>query len=171
MNGVYIVSGMILISTFGCTNSTILLSARVYYAMARRGWFFNGVGEVHPRYRTPHKALIYQCAWACVLTLTGSFGLLTDLVIIAGFLFYGLIVFGVVIMRRKGRMLERGYKTPLYPFAPLVFTGFCLLLLGISLVESPGRSALGLLLIFSGLPFYYYWKRKNGPMIVEAATD
>src|SRR5699024_5030772 len=95
------VSAMILISTFGCCNATILLSARVYYAMARKGWFFKGAAKTHKKFRTPHKALFYQCIWACLLVFSGSFDILTDLVIISGFAFYGLIVFGVVVLRKK----------------------------------------------------------------------
>src|SRR5699024_3025980 len=78
--GAYVVSAMILISTFGCCNATILLSARVYYAMARKGWFFKGAAKTHKKFRTPHKALFYQCIWACLLVFSGSFDILTDLV-------------------------------------------------------------------------------------------
>src|SRR5699024_8490270 len=83
--GAYIISGMILISTFGCTNATILMSARVYYAMARKGWFFRSAAETHPKYETPYKALIFQCAWTCILVFSGSFDLLTDLVVLSAF--------------------------------------------------------------------------------------
>src|SRR5699024_5711063 len=86
--GAYIVSGMILISTFGCTNATILMSGRVYYAMARKGWFFAPAAKVHEKFRTPHISLIYQCLWACVLVFSGSFDSLSDLVVIAAFAFY-----------------------------------------------------------------------------------
>ncbi|HVA99148.1 MAG TPA: amino acid permease [Bacteroidia bacterium] len=159
--GAYIVSGMILISTFGCTNATSLVSARIYYAMGRKGLFFKDVGDVHPKNKTPHKALIYQCVWACILALSGSFAILTDLVIIAAFIFYGLIVFGVIILRIKRKDLERPYKTFGYPFVPIIFTLFCLVLLSISLVESPIKSLVGVLLILSGLPFYYYWRKRE----------
>ena len=159
--GAYIVSGMILISTFGCTNATALVSARIYYAMGRKGLFFKNVGAVHHKNNTPHKALVYQCVWSCILVLSGSFAILTDLVIIAAFIFYGLIVFGVIILRIKRKDLERPYKTFGYPFVPIIFTLFCIVLLGISLVESPVKSIVGLVLIFSGLPFYYYWRKRE----------
>src|SRR5690606_28454102 len=99
--GAFIVSGMILISTFGCTNATILVSSRIYYAMAQKGLFFKGVDRSHPKNKTPHNALRYQAVWACILTCSGSFDLLTDLVVIAAFMFYGLIVLGVIILRYK----------------------------------------------------------------------
>lgn len=163
--GALIVSGMILISTFGCTNATILLSSRIYYAMAKDGIFFKGAAKTHPKNQTPAKALIYQCIWACILIFTGSFDLLTDLVIIVGFIFYGLIVGVVIILRIKQKETHRPYKSIGYPYIQIIFTLFCLILIGVSLDQSPIKSIIGLLLIFTGLPFYYYWKAKNKTVI------
>jgi APA family basic amino acid/polyamine antiporter len=159
-SGTYIISGMILISTLGCTNATILVSSRIYYAMAKKGLFFRKAIEIHPTNKTPHFALKYQCIWACVLIFSGSFDTLTDLLIITAFIFFGLIVFGVVLLRIREKDLPRPYKTPGYPVVPIVFVIFCLILLVVSIIESPTKSLLGIGLIFSGLPFYYYWKRK-----------
>src|SRR5690606_9692348 len=92
--GAYVISGMILISTFGCTNATILVSARIYYAMAKKGFFFKKAALAHPKNNTPYYALLYQCIWACLLVFSGSFDFLTDLVIISGFIFFGMIVWG-----------------------------------------------------------------------------
>lgn len=158
--GAYIISGMILISTFGCTNATILVSARIYYAMAQKGMFFKKAAQAHPRNKTPHYALIYQCIWACLLVFSGSFDFLTDLVVISGFIFFGLIVWGVVILRRKMNDAPRSFKTPLYPFVPVVFVAFCVVLIAISFIESPFKSLIGLGLIFSGWPFYWYWNKQ-----------
>lgn len=163
--GVYIVSGMILISTFGCTNATILLSSRIYYAMARKGLFFKSVAKCHPRNNTPANALIYQCIWGVVLVFSGSFNMLTDLLIIAAFVFYGLIVFGVIWLRITRKDLPRPYKTFGYPWVPGIFLVFCCILLIISLVESPVKSMIGMALIFSGLPFYYYWRKHHLPVL------
>ncbi len=159
--GAYVISAMILVSTFGCTNATILVSSRIYYAMARKGLFFKNAAHTHPRFQTPHYALKYQCIWACLLVFSGSFDLLTDLLIITAFIFFGLIVAGVPLLRYKQKNLPRLYKTPGYPVVPVVFILFCMILLTVSLAESPVKSVTGLALIFSGLPFYYYWKRKK----------
>ena len=161
--GAYVISAMILVSTLGCTNATILVSARIYYAMAQKGMFFKRIGKSHARHSTPANSLILQCIWACVLVFSGSFDLLTDLVIIAAFVFYGLIVFGVIILRKRKKDLHRPYKTLGYPLVPLIFTLFCLVLLAVTFIESPAKSIIGLMLILSGLPFYYYWKKKNTP--------
>lgn len=159
--GAYIISGMILVSTFGCTNATILVSSRIYYAMARKGLFFKKAAFTHPRNKTPYYALIYQGIWACLLVFSGSFDFLTDLVVISGFIFFGLIVWGVVRLRRKMKEAPRSFKTPLYPVIPVVFVLFCILLIIISFFESPYKSLIGLGLILSGAPFYWYWNRKS----------
>lgn len=159
--GAYIISGMILISTFGCTNATILVSSRIYYAMAKKGFFFKKAALTHPKNKTPHHSLKYQCIWACILVFSGSFDMLTDMLIIVGFLFFGLVVLGVILLRIKEKDISRPYKMPGYPVVPAVFVLFCILLLGISLYESPGKSLIGIGLVFSGFPFYYYWNKKK----------
>lgn len=169
--GAYIISAMILISTLGCTNATILVSARIYYAMAQKGFFFKKAARIHTENKTPHYALIYQCIWACLLVFSGSFDFLTDLVIISGFIFFGLIVWGVVRLRRKMPDVPRAYKTPLYPLVPVVFVLFCIVLTVISFIESPYKSLTGLGLILSGLPFYYYWSRTWKKREDHSTTD
>ncbi|HLV46701.1 MAG TPA: amino acid permease [Flavobacterium sp.] len=159
--GAYVISGMILISTFGCTNATILVSSRIYYAMAKKGFFFQKAGLTHPKNNTPHHSLKYQCIWACILVFSGSFDMLTDMLIIVGFVFFGLVVLGVILLRIKRKDIERPYKMPGYPIVPAVFVLFCILLLGISLFESPGKSLIGIGLVLLGLPFYYYWSKNK----------
>ncbi|MCK9480954.1 MAG: amino acid permease [Bacteroidia bacterium] len=158
--GAHIISSMILIATLGCTNATILASARIYYAMAKKGLFFERIKKTHSKYNTPHNSLILQCVWACLLVFSGSFDLLTDLVVIVAFSFYGLIVFGVIILRKKASHTTRPYKTIGYPVIPIIFCIFCIVLLVVTFIESPEKSFTGLFLIFSGLPFYYFWKKK-----------
>lgn len=163
--GVYVISSMILISTFGCTNATILVSSRIYYAMAQKRMFFKKAALTHPKSKTPKYALLYQGIWACILVFSGSFELLTDLVIIAAFIFNGLIAFCVIRLRNKMTDIPRPFKVPLYPFIPVFFILFCILLTAISFYESPFKSAMGGLLILSGLPFYFYWKKQNAKVL------
>lgn len=158
--GAGLISAMILVATFGCTNATILASARIYYAMAHKGLFFEKIKKSHSKYSTPHNSLVLQCVWACLLVFSGSFDLLTDLVVIVAFSFYGLIVFGVVILRYKDKERIRPYKTLGYPIIPIIFSVFCVILLAVTFIDSPTQSLTGMFLIFSGLPFYYYWKKK-----------
>lgn len=165
--GGYIISAMILISTLGCTNTTILTASRIYYAMAQKGLFFKKAATLHPANKTPSKSLIYQCIWACILVFSGSFDLLTDLLIFAAFIFYGMIVFGVIVLRYKMKDTPRPYKTIGYPVVPILFVIFCILLVVISIIEMPYQSLIGLGLILSGLPFYLIWYKRSKKFDVE----
>lgn len=160
-SGAMVISAMIMISTLGCTNTTILTASRIYYAMAEKGMFFKGANYIHPRFKTPSKALIYQCIWACILVFSGSFDMLTDLLIFAGFILYGLVVAGVIVMRYKYKEFPRAYKTIGYPVVPVLFILFCIVLVFVSFIENYSGSLIGLGLILSGLPFYLIWTRKK----------
>src|SRR5690606_21565211 len=119
--GAYIISGMILISTFGCTNATILVSSRIYYAMAKKGFFFKKAALTHPNNISPHISLKCLCFLALVLVFSEFFDMLTDLIIIVVFLFFGLVVLGVILLRIKEKDISRPYKMPGYPVVPAVF--------------------------------------------------
>jgi APA family basic amino acid/polyamine antiporter len=156
-----IVAGLILLSTFGCTNTTILGSARIYYAMARKGEFFSAIGKTHPVYKTPNNALLLQAVWSSVLVFSGSFDSLTDLLIFAAFIYYGSVVLGVVVLRIKQPDLPRPYKTLGYPVVPLVFALFSFCFVGYAIYDAPQQSAIGLALILLGLPLYYFVFKKK----------
>ncbi len=155
------ISVLIMISTLGCTNSTILTAPRLYYKMAKDGLFFGGMGKVHSAHRTPGNALVIQAIWASLLVLSGTFDQLTEILIFAAFLFYGGIAFAVLVLRKKEPDTPRPYRVLWYPWVPLVFVLFCIVLVAITLWERPQEAFVGLFLVFSGLPFYYYWKKKN----------
>ncbi len=158
--GTMLLAILICISTFGCTNTTILLAARLYYAMARRGEFFQRAGTVHARYRTPGNALVMQGVWASVLIISGSFDQLTDMLIFASFIFYGLCAYGVFILRKRNGGAPATYRTPGYPLVPALFVLFCLALVVITLYNRPGEAGIGLLLILSGIPFFMAWRHR-----------
>ena len=159
--GATLISIIILITTLGCTNSTILMPPRVYYAMAKDGLFFPRAAEIHPTYHTPNPALWMQGLWACLLVLSGSFDQLTDMLIFAAFFFYGATAFGVFIMRRREPDAERPYKVWGYPIVPGLFVLFCIALIVITCMNHPREAALGIVLMLSGVPFYFYWNRKK----------
>lgn len=158
-SGAVIVAVIILISTLGCTNSSILTAARIYYAMSKAGEFFPSAAQTHPTYGTPHKALTMQAVWAVVLVLSGSFDTLTDLLIFAAFMYYGAITLGVMILRNKRPDIVRPYKTWGYPVVPALFVLFCVVFVLYTFYNTPLQSLIGLLLILSGIPFYLYFKR------------
>ncbi len=88
------------ISALGSMNSSVLSGARPTYAMARDGLFFKVADGVNPKYRTPGRALIFQCVLASLMALTGTFEELTSLFIFAGWIFYGLAVVALFRMRK-----------------------------------------------------------------------
>jgi len=158
--GAVIISVIILITTLGCTNSTILMPPRVYYAMARDGLFFKRAGEIDPVSNTPNPALWMQGLWACILVLSGSFDQLTDMLIFAAFFFYGATSFGVFILRKREPNAERPYRVWGYPFVPALFILFCVALIIITCFTHTREAAIGSVLMLTGVPFYFYWNQK-----------
>ena len=149
------------ISAIGSMNSSILSGARVPYAMARDGIFFQIAGGIHSKYRTPGRALIFQGTLASLMALTGTFEELTNLFIFAGWIFYGLAVVALFRLRRTEPDLPRPYRCWGYPWVPGIFVAGALALTVNIWIDRPGRSSIGLLLILAGLPFYYYWRRRS----------
>jgi APA family basic amino acid/polyamine antiporter len=158
--GAIIISIVILITTLGCTNSTILMPPRVYNAMAQDGLFFKKAADIHPKYNTPNNAIWIQGVWACLLVLSGSFDQLTDMLIFAAFFFYGATAFGVFIMRRREPDAERPYRVWGYPVVPALFVIFCAALIVITCIEKPREAGIGVVLMLTGVPFYLYWNKK-----------
>ncbi len=158
--GSNILSVIILITTLGCTNSTIIMPPRLYYAMARDGMFFKSAAVIHPRYHTPNNALWMQCVWASVLVLSGNFDQLTDMLIFAAFFFYGATALGVFILRKKEPDAERPYRVWGYPLVPALFIVFCVALIINTFYTSLEEALKGLALMLTGVPFYFYWNAR-----------
>ena len=166
--GAIMLSALIVLATFTCTNSTILMSSRIVYAIARDKLFFKKAGDVHPEYHSPSHALWWQCGWSVVLVWSGSFDQLTDLLIFASFIFYGATALGVIVMRYKFPEAERPYKVIAYPVLPVIFTLFCLSLVLITIIQNPMQALVGIILIFSGVPVYLYFSsRKTTDTLIE----
>ena len=159
-NGALFISLLILLSTLGCTNATILGSARPYFAMAREQLFFRRVGTLN-KAKAPQSSLIWQGVWASVLVLSGTFDQLTDMIIFAVFFFYGATSLGVFILRRKMPDAHRPYKVWGYPVVPAIFIVFCIVLIFNTIITRPREAFLGLALILTGLPVYWYLNRKK----------
>jgi APA family basic amino acid/polyamine antiporter len=148
-----------MISALGSMNSSILSGARVPYAMARDGIFFKVADGIHPKYRTPGRALIFQGVLASVMALSGTFEELTNLFIFAGWIFYGLAVVALFRLRKTEPDLVRPYRCWGYPWVPGLFVLGALSLTINIWVQRPGRSSIGLLLILAGLPFFRRWQK------------
>jgi APA family basic amino acid/polyamine antiporter len=158
----------IMVSTFGCVNGMILVTARLYYAMAKDGLFFSVAGTLNSR-GVPQASLIMQAVWSIVLVFSGTYSELLDYVIFASLLFYALTVAGLIVLRRKRPDLHRPYRVPFYPVVPVLYGLLCLVMMCTLLVARPEYTWPGLILVGLGIPVYFVWKvipsRKTGPTV------
>ncbi len=155
-------TALILISIFGCLSATIIYGPRIYYAMAEDGLFFRSLAKVHPRYRSPANAVVWQGIWAALLCLTGTYEALYTYVVFAVMLFYVANAAAVFVLRRKKPQAQRPYRVWGYPVVPVLFALSMTAIMITTLIEKPVESITGLLLIAAGLPAYYYWKKSAG---------
>jgi APA family basic amino acid/polyamine antiporter len=152
----------IAISTFGFLDLRFLAPTRVYYAMAADGVFFPAVAKLHPKYRSPHIAIMIQTVWALGLVLTGTYAELVDYVVFADWIFFGLAGAAVFVFRRRIPLADRPagtFRTPGYPLVPALFVGAAAVVLISVLWSSPGPSGIGAVLLATGVPAYLYWRR------------
>jgi len=154
-----VMAAFIMISTFGCANGLILAGARVYYAMARDGLFFPFAAALHPVSRVPVAALILQCVWSCLLTLSGTYSDLLDYVIFAVLLFYVLTIAGLFRLRRTQPNLHRPYRAFGYPLLPALYIMLALLIDGAMLVAKPVYAGVGLVIVLLGVPVYFVLRK------------
>jgi APA family basic amino acid/polyamine antiporter len=159
--GVLALSLLIIVTTAGCTNATILTSGRIYYAMAKSGMFFRSAAKIDPKTKVPVNALWIFGVWSCLLVFSGSFDQLTDMLVFAQFIFYALVIAGVYILRRTMPDAPRPYKVIGYPVVPLLYIAFCVGLLINTLIDDNSRwnALIGLMLLALGLPFYPFFRR------------
>jgi basic amino acid/polyamine antiporter, APA family len=158
--GTIFISTLILVTTLGCTHTTILSNSRTYYAMAKEGVFFRKVGQLNEA-QVPGNSMWYQGTWACLLVLSGTFDQLTDMLIFAAFIYYGATTLGVFILRKKMPDVPRPYKVWGYPVVPALFILFCVVLIFNTIVSRPREAVIGLTLILLGIPFYWLFNRKS----------
>lgn len=171
--GLSFVAISVIISTLGTSNGTILQSARIFYAMAADGLFFRRMKNVSLRFNSPSSALIWQCVWSCILVFSGTFDMLTEMLIFVSWGFYGLAAFGVFILRKRMPDVHRPYKTWGYPIIPAVFVLFAAAFLVFSLYTDYeqwriGREqgtdpilncVYGLIILCTSLPAYVFFKK------------
>jgi APA family basic amino acid/polyamine antiporter len=149
----------ILISTIGCNNGIIFTAARIPYAMARSGNFFQWAARLDPVRGTPNTALIVQGFWASALALSGTYNQLLTYVVFVGFLFYALSAAAVIVLRRREPDLVRPYRAWGYPVTPVLFILFAGYLIVNAFVETPRDAAIGTGLLLAGLPVYWYFRK------------
>jgi APA family basic amino acid/polyamine antiporter len=157
-----VVAVLIMISTFGCINGLVLSGARVYYAMAKDGLFFAKVGHLN-RHGVPQNALVLQCVWASLLTLSGTYSDLLDYVIFAVLIFYVLTIVGLFVLRKKQPDAERPYRATGYPCVPALYVVVASMI-ALDLLISPktrGNAWPGLVIVLAGAPVYLLWRQRS----------
>jgi len=152
--GTIVLAVMIMVSTFGCNNGLILAGARVYYTMARDGLFFKKAGSLN-KHSVPEFALWIQCAWTCLLCLSGTYYQLLTYVVFVVLIFYILTLIGIFVLRSKRPDLPRPYKAFGYPFLTIVY---CLIAAAICIalfVYQQNQTWPGAVIVLLGIPLYY----------------
>src|SRR6266446_6055136 len=154
-------SALIAVSCFGAMASCTMSGARVYYAMARDGAFFEKMAEVHPKWRTPAFSLIGQGIWGAILTVSGRYDQLYTYVMFGMVLSYTMTVIGLFILRWKRPDIPRPYRCTGYPWLPAIYV-----LIGgawtlNTIVTRPMESLAGTVIVLIGVPGYLYWKRTS----------
>jgi basic amino acid/polyamine antiporter, APA family len=159
--GASLIAGVILCSITGAANGNVLTAPRVFFAMARDGVFFRKFGDLHPALLTPHVSIVATCVWAALLSVTGTFEQLATYVVFGQWIFFGLTVGAVMILRATRPELPRPYRTWGYPVTPVVFILAALYISVSTLLTQPVNAAAGLAIILAGIPAFLYWRRRN----------
>jgi APA family basic amino acid/polyamine antiporter len=183
--GATVMAVAIMVSTFGCNNGLILAGARAYWAMARDGLFFRKAGRLNENH-VPAWGLLIQGVWAALLVLprtvttdaaTGAvtygnlYGNLLDYVISAALIFYILTIAGIFLLRRKQPDAERPYKAFGYPLVPALYIAAASVILVVLFVYQTATTWPGLIIILTGVPVYYVWRKVGRPMADEHVSD
>ncbi|MBC6491043.1 APC family permease [Flavihumibacter stibioxidans] len=161
---------MVMLSTVGAANANVFSTSRVTYAMGQENSLFAWAGKTNRRYRTPGNALVLNAVWASLMVITGSFDMLTDMLVFVSWFFYGMTALGLFILRHKYADMPRVFRVPGYPFVPGIFVAFTAFFLATTLYQdisnyNEGKipiinSLLGVLITCAGLPVYWLSKRR-----------
>jgi len=156
--GISLVSIGMMISMLATLNGTIMSGGRVPFAVARDGYFFRALGEVHPRFHTPALALVIQGAVAVVLIVVGgAFRELFSLAIFAEWLFYMVAASTIFVFRMREPDVRRPYRTAGYPVVPALFIGAAAVVLCYTFASNLRDSIGGVIVILLGIPVFWWF--------------
>jgi basic amino acid/polyamine antiporter, APA family len=164
-------SCLILVSILGSLNGLVITGPRVYFAMARDAAFPKIFGQISARYRTPMFALIVQGIWSTVLALSGTYQQLFTNVIFTAWIFYGLAVAAVVVLRRAQPQLDRPFRVPGYPWFSVLFCAAAAGLVLNTIFQRPVGALIGIGLVASGLPVYFFLVKPGASARKSATAD
>lgn len=157
---VFLVSLVLSFSALVSLNGSTLTGARIPFAMAKDRLFFQGLASVNPRTHAPVTSVVIQGSIATILALTGTFDQLTDYVMFASWIFYGMAIWALFILRKNQKDYQ-GFKAPLFPLLPALFLFVTAGLIANTLITATTQSLTGLALIALGIPFFVYFKRNK----------
>lgn len=158
--GKYFMAAMIMISTFGCLNGIIFTAGRVYYAMAKDGYFFRSAARLNKNH-VPANSLAIQCLWACLLCFSGTYGDLLNYIMFAVMIFYVMTIAGLFVLRKKRPDMDRPYKAFGYPLLPALYILLAALVAINMLIHQTSSSIYGLVIILLGIPIYSLLENKK----------
>jgi APA family basic amino acid/polyamine antiporter len=156
-----IMSAGLMISAYGTLHTTLLTGPRIPYALSKAGMLPAGLAHIS-KHGVPAVAILTIGAWSVVLSVSGTFDILTDMYIFILWVFFGLSGGAVLVLRRTMPDLERPYRVWGYPFVPVLFLLVTVFLLVNTLMATPSRALAGIILIILGLPVYEYFRRRAG---------
>jgi amino acid transporter len=158
---------LVAISTFGTINGGILTGPRVTLAMAADGLLWRPFAHVDPRRGSPDRALWVQAGLSCVwLAASHGFEDVSGWFVTTVWLFYGVSTAALFVQRRRERATNATrseYRTPLYPFTPVVFILVTVVIIASDLSSSGWRAAAGVIIAALGFPVYALWKGRRSP--------
>ncbi|HLB82982.1 MAG TPA: amino acid permease, partial [Gemmatimonadales bacterium] len=159
-----LVTLVILVSIFSAANGLALTGTRMYFAMARDGFFFRSLSEVHPRFGTPALAVAASAVWATVLALSGTFEQLFTYVVFASWLFAALAAASLFVLRRRRPDAPRPFRVPGYPVTPALFIAAAVAIVLNTVWARPVQALIGLGIVATGVPAYvtWTWRRRRG---------
>jgi basic amino acid/polyamine antiporter, APA family len=163
------VSALVMFSAFGALNGVILAGPRVYYSMAQDGLLFKPAAAVHPRFRTPGRAIALQGIWAAVLVWTGTYRELVSRVIYTEWIFFGLLAVGVILLRRRPDYAPK-WRMPGVPLIPVLFAVFSFAIVFNEIRTNFWNASIGLAMVLVGLPVYYFWLSAKTPRVTSHAS-
>ena len=158
--GAAAISALVILSSLGVLNGVILAGPRAYFAMAEEGLAFRWLGSIHPRFHTPHLAILAQALWSSVLVATGTYRGLFTRVIYTEWLFFALMTIGLFRLRRRAGYVPV-YRAWGYPLAPLSFIGASVVVAVVLIAADPIQAATGLLVVVIGWPLCHLWARRK----------
>jgi basic amino acid/polyamine antiporter, APA family len=159
--GRVVITAGIACSTFGFLNLVILVTPRVFQAMAADGLFFERFARLHPHSRTPVAAIVFLGLWSAVLVYSGKYGALLDYVVFADWIFFGTTALTLIVFRRRDHGAETPFRLPGYPGTLWLFVAAAVYVVVGSVRSNPGNAARGLGLLALGVPVFYSWARSR----------